>query len=380
MSNFIPGLELSKLFYIEVVKPIIEAKFPSLDYAAALIGPGSEVLGFDTEMSTDHCWGPRFTLFLGEEDLEQFGQSIDRFLRQELPHSFRSYPTHCSQPDPNDNGTWRLEPLKEGEVNHAIQISTIRKYLMDHIGFDIEEPIETADWLTIPEQKLRTLRSDQVFHDDIGLREVLDRFAWYPRDVWLYMLASGWNRVGQEEHLMGRAGSVGDEVGSAIIASRLVRDLMRLCFLMEKQYAPYPKWLGAAFSKLNCGADLLPIFTEVLAARTWQDREKRLIKAYEYVAEMHDNLEIAERISATVGDFFGRPFKVIHLHGRFAEALCARIADPSIKRLAEKRLIGSIDQISDNTDLLSDVSYRPTLHKLYESATRETPKSSQTTY
>ena len=36
MSNFIPGLELSKLFYIEAVKPIIEAKFPSLDYAAAL--------------------------------------------------------------------------------------------------------------------------------------------------------------------------------------------------------------------------------------------------------------------------------------------------------------------------------------------------------
>jgi hypothetical protein len=34
-----------------------------------------------------------------------------------------------------------------------------------------------------------------------------------------------WNRIGQEEHLMGRADR-GDEIGSAIIAARLVRDLM----------------------------------------------------------------------------------------------------------------------------------------------------------
>jgi hypothetical protein len=35
---------------------------------------------------------------------------------------------------------------------------------------------------------------------------------------------------------MGRAGYVGDELGAALIGSRLVRDMMRLCFLMERQY------------------------------------------------------------------------------------------------------------------------------------------------
>jgi hypothetical protein len=66
---FIPGLELSRLFYQEVVKPILDDNFSGLRYASALIGTGSEVLGFDTEMSTDHHWGPRLQLFLGEEDL-----------------------------------------------------------------------------------------------------------------------------------------------------------------------------------------------------------------------------------------------------------------------------------------------------------------------
>ena len=66
------------------------------------------------------------------------------------------------------------------------------------------------------------------------------------------MMASGWQRIGQEEHLTPHAGSVGDELGSALIGSRLVRDIMSLCFLMEKRYAPYAKWFGTAFLRLEC--------------------------------------------------------------------------------------------------------------------------------
>jgi len=70
MADFIPGLELSRLFFFEAVKPVLDAEFPRLRYSAALVGAGSEVLGFDTEMSADHHWGPRVDLFVGEEDYE----------------------------------------------------------------------------------------------------------------------------------------------------------------------------------------------------------------------------------------------------------------------------------------------------------------------
>ena len=46
--TFIKGLELSELFYEQAVKPILAKSFPDLTYSAALIGRGSEVLGFDT--------------------------------------------------------------------------------------------------------------------------------------------------------------------------------------------------------------------------------------------------------------------------------------------------------------------------------------------
>lgn len=63
----------------------------------------------------------------------------------------------------------------------------------------------------------------------------------YPHDVWLHATAVLWQRVGTEEHLCGRTGLVGDELGSMLIAGRLVRDLMRLAFFMEREYPPYPK-------------------------------------------------------------------------------------------------------------------------------------------
>ena len=213
---------------------------------------------------------------------------------------------------------------------------------------------------------MRTLSSGAVYYDEIGLRETLQRFAYYPNDVWLYLLASGWNRVGQEEHLMGRAGMVGDEIGSAIIASRLVRDLMRLCFLMEKQFAPYPKWFGKAFSLLKCADELTPVFKKVLSAKNWKEREKFLAQAYEFVARMHNDLKITEPLPVKADNFFGRPFLVLHLHGDFAGAITKRITDAEIQRLAEKGLIGSIDQISDNTDILSDPEWQTVLRKLYE--------------
>ena len=40
MPTFVAGLELNRRFYEQVVYPILNASFPRLPYAAALIGPG----------------------------------------------------------------------------------------------------------------------------------------------------------------------------------------------------------------------------------------------------------------------------------------------------------------------------------------------------
>jgi hypothetical protein len=144
---------------------------------------------------------------------------------------------------------------------------------------------------------------------------------------------------------------------------------MRLCFLMEKQYAPYAKWFGTAFAQLDRAATLTGILLAVQRAHTWQERERRLSQAYQAVAARHNRMELTEPMPETTRTFFGRPFRVIALHG-FADALLRSISDPDMAQLAQRRPIGSIDQFSDSTDLLEATELRPSLRALYEPAPR----------
>ena len=364
LPTFIPGIELCGAFYWEAVAPVLEAEFAGVEYSAALIGSGSEVLGFDTEMSADHHWGPRLMLFLRPAACARWAEPVRERLCHRLPHVFRGYPTNFGHPNPADNGVQLLQATESGPVNHRVEVLTIRGFVQDALDFDIESTIEPADWLTFPQQRLRTLAAGAVYHDGVGLDEIRARFRYYPHDVWLYVLAAGWARIAQEEHLMGRAGLVGDELGSALIGSRLVRDTMRLCFLMARQYIPYPKWFGTAFARLSCAGDLTPMLRAAHHAETWQERERHLSAAYEHLAGMHNALGITAPLPAQTSGFWGRPFQVIH-GGRFADALLSRIQDPAVKRIASRPLIGSVDLFSDSTDLLSGPAWREPLRVLY---------------
>ena len=363
-ASFIPGLKLCEQFYQEAVRPIMIGHFPGLKHAAARIDHGSEVLGFDDELSTDHDWGPRVMLFVREEDQPYSGQII-QILAQELPFEFRGYPTHWTDPDEDDNGTQALEPIQAGPVNHRVTVKTARSFILEHLGFDVEQDLEPADWLSFSEQRLLTLTCGTVYQDEIGLEEQRSRFAYYPRDVWLYLLAAGWARIGEDEHLMGRAGMVGDEVGSAIIGARLVRDVMRLWFLMEKTYAPYPKWFGTAFKRLPGAQELWPVLQGALHAVDWQRRQGFLVKAYEQLAIRHNSLKLTRPFPEQTISFFGRPFQVISLHG-FTRALLEQIEDPEVKRIAAESPMGSLDLLSDNTNLVSNPRWRPRIRRLYE--------------
>jgi len=152
---------------------------------------------------------------------------------------------------------------------------------------------------------------------------------------------------------MPRAGYVGDELGSTLIGSQLVRDIMSLCYLMEKQYAPYPKWFGSAFQQLKCSGDLLPILQRTLSTESWRQREVELSEAHQYLAAMHNELGITKPLPVEVSIFHGRPFKVIH-GDRFGDAILDKIKDQEVVRISKSTLSGGIDQISDNTKFHSD--------------------------
>lgn len=351
MPAFIPGLELCRRYYGEVVRPILDARLPALPHAAARIGPGSEVLGYDTEVSTDHDWGPAVTLFLNDADAP-LAQAVIATLGRELPPTFLGYPTH--------------EEGADGAPHHRVAVTTVRAWARGQMAFDVDGAPDEADWLTIPSQRLLELTAGAVYHDGPGeLSALRARFAYYPHDIWLYLMAAGWERIGQEEHLMSRAGSVGDELGSAVIGARLVRDVMSLALLIERRYAPYPKWFGTAFAQLACAAELGPPLLDALGATGWPERAAALGRAYGVLARMHNALGVTAPVPEATSPFFTRPFPVIW-GGAVAARLSEQIADPAVRRIAARRRIGGIDQWSDSTDLRVAAELRPALRRLYE--------------
>lgn len=351
-AGFLSGLLLSRLLYQEAVRPLLAEMCPGLPHAAALVGTGSEVLGFDTPRSTDHDWGPRLLLFLTPQDAAAHGARIHSVLAERLPKHVRGRPTHFRQ----INDRVGCIDATDGPVNHRVVTADAGSWLTGQLGVDpVSAELTVRDWLSVPQQHLAEVTGGEVFHDGIGtLTEARERLSWYPDQVWRYLLACQWQRISQEEAFVGRCAEAGDALGSAVLAGRLVRDLMRLCLLLGRRYAPYGKWLGSAFGQLPVAQRLAPSLQGALAATEYRQRAGHLCDAYETVATLHNDTGLTAPLAATCREYHGRPYRVLFAE-RFADALADTVTDPHLRGLPR---IGSVDQWTDSTDFLGSQELR----------------------
>lgn len=140
MGEFVPGIELSGAFYEDVVTGLVA----DVPHGAALLGTGSDVLGFDTARSTDHHWGPRLQVFVAASQVEDVRSTIGRG----LPDEFQGWPTRYG---------WDDVP-----VTHHVEVATLGEWLFERVGFDPREGVNTLQWLTTPQQILLEVTSGAV--------------------------------------------------------------------------------------------------------------------------------------------------------------------------------------------------------------------------
>jgi hypothetical protein len=340
MAEFQPAAELSRAFYADVVAPLLAGH----RHSAGLLGWGSDVLGFDTVRSVDHGWGPRLLVLCDAADLAVLSGRLD----DGLPATYRGWPVHYG---------WDAVP-----VQHWVQVRCPGAWLLDHLGVDATGPLDTLDWLTMSQQKLLGVTAGAVFHDDDDLlAAVRARLAWYPEDVWRWLVASQWARIAEHEPLVGRCAEVGDELGSRTAAGRLVRDLMRLSLLLVRAYAPYDKWLRSAFRRDVDEPALEQRLLAVTAATSYLDREAALIAALEMVARLHNKLGLTEPLDPMTRPFHSRPYVVLDAD-RFAAATAETVRDPELRALPT---IGAIDQVIDSVGLLQPARRRSAVRAMY---------------
>ncbi|GLC78333.1 DUF4037 domain-containing protein [Lacrimispora brassicae] len=359
-GNFIKGLDLCEQFFNDIAKPVLNKHFSSTTYSAGLIGYGSDVLGFDDEISTDHMWGPRFYLFLREKDITLKNEILDTFAK-EFPYEYKGYSVNFSTPGLNDGGIRQPEFISNGVVSPLVFIHTISEYLNTYLGVGNFDNLSELDWLTFSEHRLLTLTSGKLFLDGLNIHDLLEKTNFYPESVKLFLIASNWSLIAEEQAFVRRCYDVGDELGSVLACSRIAERLIRLSFLYCNQYAPYSKWFGKAFGLLPIDKTIKTTIFNAVTATNIEDRENRIVLAQKLLADLHNKLKITEFVNVDIESYYGRNIKVIFADKLF-DAVAKRLKGTP---LAGYPFIGTMSEVSNFVTLSDEPKYIENIKALY---------------
>jgi len=305
------GLEVAEKYYEAFGAEMMHTQFPELEeiVAVGLLGSGSECYGYDDDTSKDHDFEPGFILFLPPEEV------VDRKLAFRLERAYAKLPDEFM-------GLTRNKDVSYDTGRHGV-IRTA-DFFRSKVG-DPDGVLTPEQWMNIPEHYLLEATNGKVFRDDVGtVTDIRSRLSYFPEDVRLkkiagaLMLAEQASNYNYERQL-----SRGDTAAAQLAIYEYVKNVISVCFLLEKKYKPYYKWVFRAMNDL-------PTFAVL------REDLECLISSGNGVAETVEKRSKIRSINACLGaeirhqmlsDYDG-----LHLDS-FAYCVNGKIKDPSIRNL-----------------------------------------------
>jgi hypothetical protein len=299
------GLELAEEYYHTYGVEMISTKFGpyAANMAIGLAGPGSECFGFDDEISRDHDWGPGFCIWLTKDDFKAIGEDLQKAYL-DLPRSFLGF------------GPRMVSPGEE----HRTGVAEITTFYRTYTGFN-QQPKQTEEWLSIPEQYLATCTNGKVFSDHLGefteWRQMLLDF--YPEDVRLKKLASRCITAAQAgQYNLLRSLKRSDHFAARYAEMKFCADIISLVFMLNKRYTPFYKWMHRAVEELPVLGKRIYALISDLGSTTELQRKTPIIE--EMCAAIIRELR-QEGLSDSGSDFLLDHASSIH----------QRISDPALR-------------------------------------------------
>lgn len=267
------GLELSEKYYETYGKPMIKTRFSGIaDWVAAgLVGYGSECLGFDDEISTDHDYGPSFCIWMPGELYTQHGKEMQAAY-DALPKEFMGFGAR----------------VEEAQGKGRVGVLCLEDFYMEILGRD-SVPQSAEEWFAVSEPALAAATNGAVFEDPWGkfteIREGL--LAYYPREVWLKKLAESLARAAQAgQYNYARAMKRGERVAAELALTEFVKETMQIVYLLNRKYAPFYKWMHRGMKELAfCSeiGDMLSLLYQIPdPAAAWEG-----VKAEDYLYHLN---------------------------------------------------------------------------------------------
>lgn len=265
----VSGLKLARAFWTQLGKPMIAAKYPQYAgrIAAGLVGHGSECYGFDDTYSQDHDFGPRFCLWLTDEDYAAVGEQLEADY-EALPRKFSvdaqgrvTFEAHArsdaSGTFPSAGAGSPVTPRAQG-ANRRDGVFRIGDFFESITGYHTA-PAQTAphEWLMLQESTLAAATNGEVFADPTGLfSKTHQGFKNMPDDVRLALISKRLGMIAQAgQYNLPRSLKRGDGAAAWLSIHEFVQATASLVFLvnvpMVVGYMPYYKWQFAALRKLS---------------------------------------------------------------------------------------------------------------------------------
>ncbi len=247
------GLDISREFYLQHGKPMLEESFSDVidRIAVGLAGEGSECLGFDDDISRDHDFEAGFCLWITEKDEREFGFRLERAYSK-LPKEFMGL---------------RRSPLSPVGGNRR-GVITIESFYSRFLGAPTA-PDHLEEWLYIPTPSLAAASSGEVFYDELGLfSEIRNKLTCgYPEDVRLKKLAAHTVFMAQSgQYNYSRCLARGETGAAQLAVFEFVKHAISSIYLLNNKYEPFYKWSYRGLKQLpilgNIG-DTLEVLTEL---------------------------------------------------------------------------------------------------------------------
>lgn len=243
----ISGLELSRLFYEQYGKVMIHEKFGQYEneIAVGLCGEGSEVFGFDDEISRDHDFGPGFCMWLSDELYAQIGRELNAEY-DKLPDEFMQTKRLTTRMAEGRVGAWSIDGFFENYTGYK------------------SAPKTDEEWIEIDDYKLATVTNGAIFRDDRGeftkTRQGFMRQSPLAYRIKLARVISTMAQTGQCNYARSMARK--DYVTANMCIAKFMEATLHCLFLLNDSYAPYYKWMLKGSKTL----EILPEVGDIMRA------------------------------------------------------------------------------------------------------------------
>ena len=242
------GLELSRAYFEEYGRPVLEGEFADVLplLAVGLCGAGSECLGFDDDISRDHDFEPGFCIFVPDEDV------LDRRSAFLLERAYAKLPKEYG-------GLKRSLMAPVGGARKGVLRTA--EFFAEKVGSP-DGTLTLEQWLAVPEHALLEATNGEIWFDNLGeVTRIRESLAHYPEDVRRKKLAGQLLLMAQSgQYNYRRCIAHGEAAAAQLAAFEFTRAATSAIFLLNDRYQPYYKWAFRAMRelpKLSIEAELL---------------------------------------------------------------------------------------------------------------------------